>query len=118
MRPRAPVTRGGSARWQKQRATDLLREHLDGSLRLADLARECGLSGSHFARSFKVSFGVSSHRWLTHLRVEHAKELMRHTREPLGQIARRAGFGDQPAFTRTFQRIVGVSPGRWRRDQA
>ncbi len=27
-----------------------------------------------------------------------------------------ASFGDQAAFTRTFHRVVGVSPGRWRRE--
>jgi len=118
LRPRPLVARGGLAPWQQQRATDLLREHLDGSLRLADLASECGLSVSHFARSFKASFGMPSHRWLTRLRIERAQELLRHSREPLVQIALRAGFGDQPAFTRTFQRVVGTSPGRWRRDQA
>jgi AraC family transcriptional regulator len=118
MKPRPLVSRGGLAPWQSQRAADLLREHLDGSLRLSELAKECGLSVSHFARSFKVSFGMPSHRWLTRLRIEHAKDLLQHTREPLAQVALRSGFGDQPAFSRTFQRIVGVSPGRWRRGQA
>ena len=33
-----------------------------------------GLSASDFARSFKASFGVSCHRWLTDRRVERAKE--------------------------------------------
>ena len=117
MRPRPLVARGGLAPWQKQHATDLLREHLDGSLRLADLAAECGLSVSHFARSFKASFGIPSHRWLTRLRIERAKDLLRNSRESLAQIALRSGFGDQPTFTRTFQRVVGVSPGRWRRSQ-
>jgi AraC family transcriptional regulator len=117
MRPRPLVRRGGLAPWQRQRATDLLREHLDGSLRLADLAAECGLSVSHFARSFKASVGVSTLRWLTRLRIERAKDLLRSTREPLVQVALRSGFGDQPGFTRTFRRVVGVSPGRWRRDQ-
>ena len=117
MRPRPLVARGGLAPWQKQHATDLLREHLDGSLRLADLAAECELSVSHFARSFKASFGMPSHRWLTRLRIERAKDLLRNSRESLVQIALRSGFGDQPTFTRTFQRVVGVSPGRWRRGQ-
>jgi AraC-like DNA-binding protein len=38
------------------------------------------------------------------------------TRESLSDIAEQAGFADQAAFTRTFHQIVGVSPGRWRRD--
>src|SRR4029078_3912667 len=80
------------------------------------VAQECGLSISHFARSFKASFGVSTHRWLVQRRIERAQEILIHTRESLSDIAEQAGFADQAAFTRTFHQIVGVSPGRWRRD--
>ena len=109
---------GGLTNWQKQRATELLRAHLDGSLRLAELAKQCGLSVSHFSRAFKASFGVSSHRWLVQLRIEVAKDLLVRTREPLVEVAIRSGFSDQAAFTRIFHKIVGVSPGRWRREHA
>jgi AraC-like DNA-binding protein len=33
----------------------------------------------------------------------------------LSDIAALCGFSDQPHFTRVFKRIVGISPGRWRR---
>jgi AraC family transcriptional regulator len=107
---------GGLATWQKRRALELLRENLDGSVRLCDLARECGLSVSHFARSFKAVFGVSSHQWLTDRRIDRAKELLSQTQLPLIDVAAQSGFGDQAAFTRTFHRVVGTSPGRWRRE--
>jgi AraC family transcriptional regulator len=108
---------GGLSAWQKKRAEALLREHLDGSVRLSELARECGLSVTHFARSFKASFGVSSHRWLLERRTELAMQLLIQTREPLVSVAIQSGFADQAAFTRTFHQIVGMSPGRWRREQ-
>jgi AraC family transcriptional regulator len=109
---------GGSklASWQSQRATELLRENLDGKVGLADVARACELSVSHFARSFKATFGVSCHRWLTERRIEHAQELLVNTAIPLVDIANLAGFGDQPALTRTFRRVVGITPARWRRE--
>ena len=44
------------------------------------------------------------------------EDLLIQTRESLSDIAERAGFADQAAFTRTFHQIVGMSPGRWRRD--
>jgi AraC family transcriptional regulator len=68
--------RGGLAPWQQRRATELLAEHLDGSLRLATLAFECGLSVSHFAKSFRQSFRTSPHRYLILQRVERAKALL------------------------------------------
>ena len=107
---------GGLAKWQKARATELLRENLDGGVRLADLARECNLSASYFARSFKASFGVTSRAWLTRMRIERAKELLATTLS-LADVASESGFGDQAAFTRTFRRLVGVAPGRWRRER-
>ena len=100
----------------EKRYHELLSENLMGRIRLSQLAQECGLSISHFARSFKASFGVSSHRWLVQRRIERSQELLIHTGESLVDIADQAGFADQAAFTRTFHQIVGMSPGRWRRD--
>jgi AraC-like DNA-binding protein len=115
-RPRRTPARGGLSAWQRRRSLELLRENLDGRVRLADLARACELSVSHFARSFKASFGVSCHRWLLERRVERARELLAGTNHPLVDVAGQSGFGDQAAFTRTFHRLVGVTPGRFRRD--
>jgi AraC-like DNA-binding protein len=117
-RPVQPVASRGLAAWQQRRVTELLRSKLDGSVRLADLARVCDLSVSHFARSFKTSFGVSCHRWLIERRVERAQELLAVTTIPLAEVATRSGFADQAAFTRAFHRIVGATPGRWRRAHA
>ncbi len=115
-RRRRSATAAGLANWQRERATELLRENLDGSVRLAELARECDLSMSHFARSFKASFGVTCHQWLTGRRLERAKELLASTNLPLAEVASDAGFGDQPAFTRTFHRVIGATPREWRRE--
>jgi AraC family transcriptional regulator len=109
------VSKGGLAPWQKRRAAELLRENLDGRIRLMEIARECALSVSHFARSFKETFGISTHQWLIRRRIEHAQELLRQTTAPIVDIAMQSGFGDQAAFSRTFRQVVGVSPGRWRR---
>jgi AraC-like DNA-binding protein len=116
LRKSPTVSVGGLGPWQKRRATELLSENLMGRIRLSQLAQECGLSISHFARQFKASFGVSSHRWLVQRRIERSQDLLRHTGESLVDIADQAGFADQAAFTRTFHQIVGISPGRWRRD--
>jgi AraC family transcriptional regulator len=117
-RKRRGKSAGGLATWQQQRVTELLRERLDGGVRLAELAELCDLSVSRFAHSFKASFGVSAHRWLLERRVERAQELLAHSRTSLVDIASQCGFADQAAFSRTFQRIVGISPGRWRRGHA
>jgi AraC family transcriptional regulator len=110
------ISVGGLGPWQKRRATELLSENLSGRIRLSQLAAECGLSVSHFARSFKASFGVSAHGWLVQRRIERSQELLMRTGRSLADIADQAGFTDQAAFSRTFRQIVGITPGRWRRD--
>jgi AraC family transcriptional regulator len=107
--------KGGLAPWQQRRASELLHENLHGRIRLSEIARECRLSVSHFARSFKTSFGISTHQWLIQHRIDHAKQMLSCTQMSLINIAIQSGFNDQAAFTRTFHQLVGVSPGRWRR---
>ena len=113
-----PQFKGGLAPWQKQRVVELLREHLDGELRLETLASACGISVSHFARSFRRSFGTSPHRYLTLRRVEIAKVLLAETNSSLVEIAAQTGFSDQAALTRTFASVVGATPGKWRREHS
>jgi AraC family transcriptional regulator len=111
----AQHSKGGLAPWQKRRASELLHENLHGRIRLSEIARECRLSVSHFARSFKTTFGISTHQWLIQHRIDHAKQLMSRTNMSLIDIAVQSGFNDQAAFTRTFHQLAGISPGRWRR---
>jgi AraC-like DNA-binding protein len=42
---------------------------------------------------------------------------MHDRRLPLSEIALSSGFADQSHFTRVFSRLVGVSPGQWRRSR-
>jgi transcriptional regulator GlxA family with amidase domain len=91
---------------------------LDGEVKLERLAEECRLSVSHFARSFRRSFGTSAHRYLILQRVEIAKGLLSETNNSLVEIAVQAGFSDQAALTRTFANLVGTTPAKWRREHS
>src|SRR5271156_1541114 len=113
-----PQTKGGLAPWQKRRVLELLQEHLDGEVKLARLAEECRLSVSHFARSFRRSFGTSAHRYLILHRIDIAKALLSETNKSLVEIAAQTGFSDQAALTRTFAAVVGATPGKWRREHS
>jgi AraC-like DNA-binding protein len=112
------VVTGGLAVWQQDRAIELLNEHLDGDIALADLATECGLSPGRFMRAFKKSFGVPVRRYLLHRRIQAAKSVLLHSPKSLLTIALEVGFSDQPAFNRSFREMVGTSPGHWRRANA
>src|ERR1700721_958750 len=101
--------------WQKIRTEEMLRAHLEGEIRIADLATACQLSPSHFSRCFRKSFGTSVHQWLIKLRIDTAKNLLREPELSLAEVGFRSGFCDQPAFTRAFPRLEGITPFRWRK---
>ncbi|MBB3257786.1 AraC-like DNA-binding protein [Paraburkholderia bannensis] len=106
----------GLTAWQELRAKEYLLAHLDTNVSVAEVARECGLSRGHFLRAFKETTGLPPHRWLISRRIELAQELMRNKDLPLITISQMCGFADQSHLTRTFTRLMGMSPARWQID--
>jgi AraC family transcriptional regulator len=105
----------GLAPWQLRRAQDRMCADIDGDPSMANLADECGLSASQFARAFRQTTGTPPHQWLTRKRIERAKELLRTSNQGLADIAIACGFCDQSHLTRMFSQIERLPPGKWRR---
>jgi AraC family transcriptional regulator len=108
---------GGLAPWQGELAAQLLLRDLSTDPRVAELAKSCGLSRSHFAKAFKASMGLPPHRWLIRRRILRAQELMERTDDRISAIAASCGFADQSHLTRIFHAEVGTSPAAWRRER-
>ena len=107
---------GGLAAWQVKRAREYVEDNLGSKMALRDMADSVALSPSHFCRAFKQSLGFSPMAYVAARRVERAKLMMTSTAERLTEIALACGFADQSHLTRSFSRIVGMSPWRWRRE--
>lgn len=86
-----------------------------GSLMLSDLAKAHGVHPSHLARTFRARFGCTVGQYVRRRRVVRACRALRETEAPLGRVALETGFSDQPHFCRVFKRVVGTTPGRFRR---
>jgi len=106
---------GGLAPSVLRRSIEFIQSHLEGDLRLSDLANEAKISSSHFIRSFRQSTGKTPYQFLLHQRVERAQSLMRDHGTPLTQVALASGFADQHHLARVFRRITGVTPSTYRR---
>lgn len=115
MRPTTKPVVGGLAPHQERRAKELLTQNISGDIPLAAVARECGLSLTHFSKAFRRSVGVPPHQWLLRQRVALAERLLREFEMSLAEIALACGFSHQSHFTRFFSATVGASPGLWRR---
>lgn len=111
----APVRARGLAPWQERRAKAFLMQNLASDVSLADAARECTLSRSHFSKAFKQSTGQTPHAWVVGQRIEAAQRLLGQPDLPIVEIAAACGFADQSHLTRVFSAYTGMSPARWRR---
>jgi AraC family transcriptional regulator len=111
------LTRGRLAPWQARRAQEFLSANLASDSSLASVAAECNLSVSHFSHAFRRTFGRPPHRWLMERRVDAVKDLLLTSRLTLAEVASKCGFADQSALNRSFKRVVGKSPGQWRKSR-
>jgi transcriptional regulator of acetoin/glycerol metabolism/AraC-like DNA-binding protein len=113
----APQARGGLPSHTMRRVCDYVDAHLSESIDLTELAAVAGLSLFHFAREFKQSAGVTPHYYLVRRRVERAHHMLARTALSLSEVALAAGFADQSHLTRHFRRMIGMTPGEFRRSQ-
>lgn len=116
LEPSSKLFRGGLTGWQERRAKEYLSANLGSKGSLKEIAAQCGLSIGHFSRSFKETIGIAPHQWLIQRRIEVAKTFLVVPALSLAEVALKCGFADQSHFTRVFTRIVGISPGAWRRN--
>lgn len=82
---------------------------------LAALAERAGMEERTFLRRFQKATGMTTTEYSQRLRVGRAREMLQSTRLPIDRIAWDVGYGDAGAFRKVFTRIVGLSPGEYRR---
>ncbi|SHF91317.1 AraC family transcriptional regulator [Streptoalloteichus hindustanus] len=99
-------------------AVAMMRDRLAEPITLADIADVAHLSVYHLVRVFREATGAPPHRFLTRLRIEEAKRLLRDTDLAIAQIAPRCGFASPGALSAAFVRHTGVRPSAYRNSQS
>ena len=107
----------GLSKRQLTQVTEFMHDNLSRYVRLSELASLSGLSASQFGRAFKVSTGMTPHKWHLAARIEYAKRMLADRERSLVDIALEAGFSEQSHFTRAFTAANGISPNAWRRSR-
>jgi AraC family transcriptional regulator len=92
-----------------KRVRDHVLANLDGPIDVGTLAGIAHLSPFHFTRMFARSVGMTPHRYVVHLRLQRAIELLREGKLGLAEIAARTGFADQSHLSRWVRRVHGVT---------
>lgn len=101
-------------RVRMQRAKRFIEDRAFEDIVLADVAASVGMSPFACLRQFKAFSGTTPHGYLSDLRLERAKRLLRTTALPIRGISERVGMRDPAYFSRWFAREAGVTPRDFR----
>lgn len=96
------------------RARDMLTSAIEKPPSLQELAAAVGTNRFVLLREFRRRVGLPPHAYVIRLRVDRARALLARG-EGITTVAYQLGFADQSHLSRVFKRIVGLSPGAYRR---
>ena len=96
-------------------AIQYIHYHMNENIRVQEIADYCAISIAHFSRLFKKQVGASPYEYLSKVRVETAKKLLKTSNASVGDVGEKTGFSDASSFIVAFKNQVGLTPGEFRR---
>lgn len=90
--------------------------HLSEGFSLQQLAKELNMNANYLGQVFKRETGKTYTAYVTELRIERAKEMLRMDESSISDIAASLGFNDYFYFLKTFKRITGLTPKQFRQN--
>jgi AraC family transcriptional regulator len=97
-------------------AKDYISSNYQSALDLEQICRETGMSKFHFLRLFKTFSGITPYQYLTKVRMEKGRELLRNTDLRLTDISEKVGFEFPNSFIKAFRKTYGSSPMQYRKN--
>lgn len=94
---------------------DYLRASFRNPVSFTELSTSLGVNRTQLSMAFRRIHGCPMGEYLRRLRVAYVMNQIDTGNRPLARVALDAGFADQSHCTRTFKRIVGLTPGEWRK---
>ncbi|MCK6693864.1 MAG: helix-turn-helix domain-containing protein, partial [Thermoanaerobaculia bacterium] len=93
----------------------IVERHLDDyTFSVEKLCREAGMSTANLHRKLTALTGLSAVRFIRHVRLNRAKEMLRDPANSITAIAMDTGFNDPSYFGRIFKQEFGITPKEWR----
>jgi two-component system response regulator YesN len=93
---------------------DYIESEYASDLTLASLAEKLYINPNYLSKLFKTETGFTFSHYLTHYRIEQAKQLLQDTHLKIYQICKQVGYTDQAYFSRLFKASEGISPYEYR----
>lgn len=94
------------------KAIDLMRENIEHPLPIRDVSSRVGVPPWYLRRLFLRHFQIPPQTYLRHLRLEHARHLLRSSQGSIKTIAHKCGYSEGASLSRAYREHYGVSPSR------
>jgi AraC family transcriptional regulator len=91
-----------------------IEQNLEDAITVEQLSDAVQMPRRDFAAAFRQSYKVPVYQFVIRKRAEQAKHLIETSQSALADIAAQAGFANQAHMTRTFSKLFGRSPARFR----
>ncbi len=92
-----------------------IEQHYAEPLTLEQLAKFANYSPNHLGKRFKDATGYPPMRYLSNVRIECAKLLLQGANDPISVIMEKTGFTDAAYFSKSFKKVIGYSPQKFRK---
>lgn len=99
------------------KARAFIEQNLSEPLPLPLVARHAGLSESHFCRIFREGTGLTLTDYINRRRIQWAKRELLKSETRISEIAFLIGYQSLSQFNRSFSRVTGRSPSRFRSEE-
>lgn len=100
-----------------QEAMAYVHSHLLDDLNIETIARHCGLSPSRFKAKFKEELGITPHAYITSLKIDTAKILLKDPQNSVTDVAFQLNFSSSNHFSAAFKRHTGYTPTAFRQQR-
>lgn len=97
-----------------EKSISFMKTHIDKKLSLKTIANHCGLSVSQYCLLFKKRTSRPPLEYLTHLKIQHASQLLDFSDLRINEISYQVGYEDPFYFSRVFSKIMRMSPKKYR----
>lgn len=114
--PRQEVKLSGeqSENYHVQKVKHFIERNYNRNLTMEDICCETGVSKNYLSNLFKKETGVNIWDYVTHVRMETAKRLLRTTAMRNYEIAYEVGYENPSYFTKVFKKSTGMMPQEYR----
>ncbi len=106
---------------QSMSAVNKAKQYIDENymkeLTLDDVSRVVNISSYYFSKVFKEETGENFIDYLTRLRIDAAKNLLRTTNKSMKEISSDVGYSDPNYFSRNFKKYTGKTPTEFQKGE-